>query len=131
MYYYQIQVFSLKNMLFTAKDDSKIYPNTGKVVLGSNTSFYCDSSVLMEWYFLKKIPEKINTLAIKPFYYTYVRKLFIYNISLKNSGYYICYSKYHHNNDYFIATAKLKVYGKFGYYFHILNSGKDGELCQS
>ena len=92
------------------KDNNQIIPTFRRVNVGQSFLFLCKGTQNLKWYFQKKneLPRNKPVLSSKP-------TIICSKAKLEHSGYYYCYGRcnYCSNHGYFVAMARLKVYGKY------------------
>ena len=93
-----------------------VYPTVIEAKVGEEVSFTCTSSHDTIWFFndTKQLPLSYN------------KEIKIKSITFHNTGCYICYGTYQNHAKYFVASAKLKVYGELLY--NLLGSCNDRNI---
>ena len=77
------------------------------VSIGEFFTITCDSAADTRWYFTK------SSNLPKSMPHSYIKRLEIYPVQLKDAGYYYCHGFYRRKSYHFLAQSLLKVYGEF------------------
>ena len=104
-------IFSPSYFIIVEKEMFKVYPLGQSVKhVGENMTYRCDiAGPIVKWYFSKSSNPKNGVFISK------VNTYKIYNITIKDEGYYYCYGQYpnHNKNNphHFLSYSSLIVYG--------------------
>ena len=92
---------------FIVPYDLAVQPPVQKLYYTEDTSFTCASSFRPHWFLMRneltKLTSRENTLEIE-------------YVNSEDSGSYYCYGFHDVHNSYFIAKARLKIYGEHADY---------------
>ena len=94
---------------FIVQDDRMTEPLHNKVLVGDDTTFTCESSVEVVWYYRSENEEPVSL-------YTSQKVLKLTSVTLRNAGYYICYGRFPFSTGVvgkFLSQSILEVLGMF------------------